>query len=666
MTPPHTLWITRAQPGADATAERLRRIGLTPVIAPLLVVHRIADATVDLTEAAAIVFTSANGVDAFADLSPERQLRVFAVGDATAAAARRQRFKSVLSTQGDVPALASALIARRRELRGVIVYPAAAEPSQDLAAALSPAGLTVRQTPVYETVAAPPPASLLARLPEIDGVLVHSAKAASALAEVLIDHPAPHLTAYCLSRQIAAPLHDADLTDVHAAFAPSESLAAGVARKPRSGLTRLHRPARQLRQRTPWSTCCGTMSAAPDPAELAPSRDPAAYGGRRLFTGRVFAWLIVCLVCVGVGLVVGRYGWNLAPTKPEAPPSDAVSRLGAPAPAPLAPTPPFTTPQTAPPSSAPPDGALDARVARLEAGASQTDAAAAGALAAAALSEAAQGSSPFGADLAAYERLAPDDPDLRALAPLAALGAPNRAELGASFPDRAARAAVAAHEPAKDASLLAKLSWMIGRVVIVRRVSPDASGVDGVLYKAQLEAGAGDLEDALVTLRALPTPARAALQDWTDAAARRVEIDRRVAAVRARGRRCARAPSRVNSRRFAMIRILLAVVLVLIAAVVVVALRGDPGAAELTWLGWNVRATAAAAALMLMVFTLVASLLWRGLIWLAEAPATLSPRPRRSTPAQPGGRGVDARLPGRGRGRRVRGAPTGAARRRPR
>jgi uroporphyrinogen-III synthase len=193
------------------------------VVAPLLVVQPIAGAAVDLTDAAAIVFTSANGVAAFAALSPERALRVFAVGDATAGAARRERFKSVLSTQGDVQALASALTARRRELSGVIVYPSAAEPAQDLAAALAPAGLTVRQTAVYETVATTPPASLLARLPEIDGVLLHSAKAAEALAEVLTLHPTPHLTAYCLSRQVAAPLRDADLTDVHAAFAPNEA-----------------------------------------------------------------------------------------------------------------------------------------------------------------------------------------------------------------------------------------------------------------------------------------------------------------------------------------------------------------------------------------------------------------------------------------------------------
>jgi len=276
------------------------------------------------------------------------------------------------------------------------------------------------------------------------------------------------------------------------------------------------------------------MSAAPDPAELAPSRDPAAYGRRPLFTGRFFVWIFLCVVCVGVGLAIGRYGANLTPSKSEPAPADALSRptAGTPAAAPVAPT---AIIQTAlPASTTPDDSALGARVARLEADASRTDAAAAGALAAAALSEAAQGSAPFGADLAAYERLAPDDPDLRALAPLAALGAPSRADLGATFPDRASRAAVAAREPAKDASLLAKLSWMIDRVVIVRRVAADASGVDGVLYRAQLQAGAGDLEDALLTLRALPAPARAALQDWTDAAARRVEIDRRVAAVRGR------------------------------------------------------------------------------------------------------------------------------------
>jgi len=55
-------------------------------------------------------------------------------------------------------------------------------------------------------------------------------------------------------------------------------------------------------------------------------------------------------------------------------------------------------------------------------------------------------------------------------------------------------------------------------------------------------------------------------------------------------------------------------------AVLVVALRGEPGAAELTWLGWNVRTTAAAAVLLIIFFSLASTVFWRGLIWVAEAP----------------------------------------------
>ncbi|MEJ0065610.1 MAG: heme biosynthesis HemY N-terminal domain-containing protein [Caulobacteraceae bacterium] len=69
-----------------------------------------------------------------------------------------------------------------------------------------------------------------------------------------------------------------------------------------------------------------------------------------------------------------------------------------------------------------------------------------------------------------------------------------------------------------------------------------------------------------------------------------------------------------------MIRTLLIVLAVLAAAVLIIALRGEPGSAELTWFNWNVRTTAAAAAMLTIFFTLAASLFWRGLIWVAEAP----------------------------------------------
>src|ERR1700712_4198561 len=76
------IWITRAQPAAETTAERVRALGHEALVAPLLEVRALEDVEIDLAGVAALAFTSANGVRAFADLSAERQIRVFAVGGA--------------------------------------------------------------------------------------------------------------------------------------------------------------------------------------------------------------------------------------------------------------------------------------------------------------------------------------------------------------------------------------------------------------------------------------------------------------------------------------------------------------------------------------------------------------------------------------------------------
>lgn len=220
---PRVVWVTRARPGADATAAKLRELGLEAVVEPLLEVRRTDGAPIDLLGVSAVAFTSANAVAAFAERSPERALRVFAVGDATAAAARKHRFTSVLSARGDVEALAAALATRKRELPGLILYPAAAEPAQDLAGALEAVGLQVRQLTLYETVRLEPSEALIERLPEIGAALVHSAKAGKGLAAFLKTHPAPHLAAYCLSRQIARSLGRAGLAAVVSADLPNEA-----------------------------------------------------------------------------------------------------------------------------------------------------------------------------------------------------------------------------------------------------------------------------------------------------------------------------------------------------------------------------------------------------------------------------------------------------------
>ena len=220
---PRVVWITRTEPAAQSTAKAVRALGLEAIVAPLLTVRPMDETAIDLDGVCAIAFTSANAVSAFTERAKERAFRVFTVGEATATAARAARFATVLSAQGDVQALAAAMIGRKRELKGVILLPAAAEPAGDLAGALTAAGLKVRAAPLYETVEAPPPPAVLERLSGVDLVLVHSAKAGRALARLLKQHPAPHLTALAISRQAGRPLSRAGLAAVKSAASPNEA-----------------------------------------------------------------------------------------------------------------------------------------------------------------------------------------------------------------------------------------------------------------------------------------------------------------------------------------------------------------------------------------------------------------------------------------------------------
>jgi hypothetical protein len=277
------------------------------------------------------------------------------------------------------------------------------------------------------------------------------------------------------------------------------------------------------------------MSAAPDPAELAPSRDPAAYGKRRLFTNAFFGWIAVCVICLAAGAAIGR----LALAPPAEPQGQGAASEPAQRASPGPVVSPAAAPAAAPPAAAagaPPgaDSALSDRVARLETVSSHANSAAVAALAAASLSSAAQGPAPFDQDLAAYASLVPGDPDLAALAPLAARGAPTRAALAAAFPDLASAAAAASRTPGKHAAYLARLWAVLGKVVIVRNIDPGAGGVDGLLARAELAASAGDLEAAARDVDALPPAARAALAEWRAAAERRIEIDRLIEQLRAR------------------------------------------------------------------------------------------------------------------------------------
>jgi uroporphyrinogen-III synthase len=217
------VWITRAEPGASATAERVRSLGLTPIVAPLLSFHPI-EATLGIRADEALAFTSINGVARAAGLIERRDMPVFAVGDATAAAARAAGFSDVASASGDVQALAD-LIVRAAPI--AVLHPCALETAGDLVGALLGANVTARKLPVYETVDAadlPAQVETALRRRALSVVLIHSPKAARIATALLggYQEAIRAVSGIGLATACVAPLRALPFETLVAASAPTE------------------------------------------------------------------------------------------------------------------------------------------------------------------------------------------------------------------------------------------------------------------------------------------------------------------------------------------------------------------------------------------------------------------------------------------------------------
>lgn len=191
--------ITRAQPEAEATAVRVREAGGEPVLAPLLSIAPLPFDT-DVEGVQALLFSSANGIRAFAAACPHRGLPTYTVGDASAAAAREAGMTDVRSADGDVGALA-ALAQRALDPRaGKVLHISGAHVAGDLVGALRQAGFAAERRVAYEARAATaPPEALLGRW---DVALFHSARAAETFIALGAPGAATRVAA-CMSPAVA-------------------------------------------------------------------------------------------------------------------------------------------------------------------------------------------------------------------------------------------------------------------------------------------------------------------------------------------------------------------------------------------------------------------------------------------------------------------------------
>jgi len=155
-----------------------------------------------------VLFTSANGVRAYAVATDTRALPVFAVGDRTADAARASGFELVHSAKGDMNSLAALVRAKTTPGAGALVHPAGSAVAGDLAKTLGTDGYKVRRVVLYEAQAATSlsvEASAALRAGVVDMILFYSPRTAATFVRLAsgFESNCAAVDTLCLSRAVA-------------------------------------------------------------------------------------------------------------------------------------------------------------------------------------------------------------------------------------------------------------------------------------------------------------------------------------------------------------------------------------------------------------------------------------------------------------------------------
>jgi uroporphyrinogen-III synthase len=234
--------VTRPEPDNMTTAAALRARGHEVLLAPALRFEPLPLAAGNAADYGAVIVTSANALRAVGPQltdHPLLKLPLFAVGEQTAAAARRLGFDDVISADGDAQTL------RRCVLRSVsaapaqdaspLLYLAGADIARDLAGELGACGIEVVTRTTYRMV----PITGLPRdvcdaftASRIEAVLHYSARSARAFLEAAraagVEIAALAIPQCCISAAVALVLREAGAARVAVAASPNEEALLGA------------------------------------------------------------------------------------------------------------------------------------------------------------------------------------------------------------------------------------------------------------------------------------------------------------------------------------------------------------------------------------------------------------------------------------------------------
>jgi uroporphyrinogen-III synthase len=229
--------VTRPHPDDEATGAALRAKGLEVLLAPMLRFEPVAFHDDIDARYGAVIVTSANalrGLTPHLEGSRLLKLPLFAVGEHTAAAARRAGFGNVIPANGNATGLRDLMLASVRskllKKASTLLYLAGADLARDLAGELGERGFSVVTYTTYRMI----PVSSLPRdvcdafaANRIKAVLHYSRRSARAFLEAAraagVEISALAVTQCCISDAVALIVRDAGATQVMVARSPDEN-----------------------------------------------------------------------------------------------------------------------------------------------------------------------------------------------------------------------------------------------------------------------------------------------------------------------------------------------------------------------------------------------------------------------------------------------------------
>ena len=202
------LIITRPQIDAAPLAAKLKALGHTAVIAPVLDIVPRLDVVIPHLPYQAICLTSANGLRCLA-VDLDQRIPVYTVGDQSASVARSRGFLNVEAEGGDVDGLVRHITSKLKPTDGPLLYLSGAETSGDLEGQLTKLGFAVTRVVTYHARARALD-QYAAAIQSSDAVMLYSPRTAKLwfgeIERLKLVKAAESLRYLCLSQQVANAL----------------------------------------------------------------------------------------------------------------------------------------------------------------------------------------------------------------------------------------------------------------------------------------------------------------------------------------------------------------------------------------------------------------------------------------------------------------------------